>query len=112
MSWLVVAVAALIIYGMVTRTKRAARIAETTYVKVIDASNKKQITYETLAKKRHNIHTAKNLIALGLIQSPRHSLERAIQAAYDGIFEPQGTWAGQIARNYGLNPDAPNFVGF
>jgi len=108
MTWLVVVAAFLFFLGLVAQAHRAITATNT---KVIDASKTKQITFEHLANKRHNIHTAQNIIALGLVRRARQPLDRTIQNAYDGLFERPGTWAAQVVRFYGLDPDSKNFVG-
>jgi hypothetical protein len=110
MAAVAVIVLVLIIWGLLTKVHRAEAKAAAD-LEVINIADKKQITFEELATKRHNIHTAHNLINLGLVLPARFPLERAIQNAYDGLFEAPGTRAAQIARFYGLDPDAKNFVG-
>ena len=111
MTWAVLFVATVIIYGLVTRKNRALKNAGTRNM-VIDASKKKQITMTDLANKRHNIHTAHNLIALGLVKPARNPLEHAIQDAYDGVFDENNNYASGVVKFFGLHPNGSGFVGF
>ena len=106
-----VVVLALIIWAASSSAKRQADRQAEDYVKRVDASKKKRLTYVELANKRHNIHTAKNIIALGLVKPPRHQLERVIQAAYDGVYNENDDYATQTASFFGLIPERANFVG-
>jgi len=102
---------ALVIWAASSSAKRQTDRTAAEYITRVNVENKKQLTYKELAKKRHNIHTAKNLILLGLVKPPKNNHERILQATYDGVIDDNDEHARKIGLSYGLVPGRANFVG-
>ena len=104
MKIFVVAILALLTFWLVQPGKK-------TRTAIVVKGNK-QITYIELANKRHNFHTARNMIALGLVCAPTTAADRHLSMIYDGVDTSESPTTARVADLYDLNPTRQGFVGY
>jgi len=108
MNWLVLIVLVLILFWWLDKGPRRHKKM------VLNRRNKikgEQITYSELASKRHNLHTALNIINLDLVYS--QSLDdKKISYLYSGGDHLESHRLHLLAHRYGLIPGSANFVGY
>lgn len=71
-----------------------------------------KLTYSELAKQRHDLQTARNIIKLGLVRKPDTTRDRHLQIIYTEGLLITSSRSRQFAHDFGLTPDSPRFVGF
>jgi len=107
MNWLVLVILALVIFWALDKGQREKNKAIAKQRTIIKGE---QITYTELASKRHNIHTALNMIKLGLVTIKSPDDEKLSYLYAGGIYlkDPR---LHLLAHRYGLVPGGPNYVG-
>lgn len=111
MIWVIVVLAAMIIFWMVDKPRRAHRNAHRKrHIHLRETDER--LTYTDLANKRHNLRTARNMIKLGLVRQGLDINEQHLYLIFDGVPPQTSARSMKLARQYGLLPGEPGFVGF
>ena len=107
MTWVFLALVLFVLYWLSSSTQRKhAAVTEKNNVRV----HGNKITYTELAQKRHNIHTAQNLIKLGLVHIQSID-DKKLSYLYAGGSPAKCRRTHLLAHKYGLTPKSSHYVG-